>query len=163
MCSLPLLKVTCLLPGVQWKLLQRKLHSLLLFRHHSFLLNCCACALIPKELNPSVALHSPWQEDGWCSHQVLPNRSTTHTMCPMTAMGPRTHPALQGALGLCCQQLLSKKPCVHANTVQNKIEFVFKIKLLYRVIYTLRTPQGKKLWGVSVMKDIIHLCLNRKA
>lgn len=31
------------------------------------------------------------------------------------------------------------------NTVQNKMEFSFKIKLPYRVIYAQRAPQGKKL------------------
>lgn len=119
-----------------------------------------------KELNPSVALHSSWQEELWCSHQVLPARTTGDPTHPRmeTSLGARSRqqPALQRVWDGSNMDQRSPVFMLIFNTVQNKMELTFKIKLLDRVIYAQRAPQGKKLWGVSVMKDIIYLCLNRK-
>lgn len=171
-CSLPLLKVTCLLPGVQWKLLQRRLHtSILLFRHHSFLMNCCACALIPPggaepicgpaqlmAAGPAVQPPSAAWQDQQASH--LSRNTPRHRRDP----APTSSLLSKWLWGYDVNNMYQRSPVfvLMCNTVQNKMEFTFKIKLLYRAVYAQRTLQGKKLWGVSVMKDIIYLCLNKK-
>lgn len=120
-CSLPLLNVTCLLPGVQWELLQRKLHSLLV-----------STPQLPKELlclcsDPTWRSWThlwPCTAHGSRTHGAATKSCLTgpagipsvheHTE---TSMGSCTHqqPAPQVALGLWCQQHVSKKPCVHAD------------------------------------------------
>lgn len=138
-----MLKVTCLLPGVQWKLLQRKTYTLLLFLYHSFVKNYCARVLL------------------------FTQKSWAH-LWPCTAQSRRTHRAatklcLTGSLGMSMNPLKHQWDCVPTsrvlsrwlwgyevnnmhqissvlmltyNTVQNKMEFTFKIKTLCSYVCT---------------------------
>lgn len=99
---------------------------------------CLCSASYLEDLNPPLALHSSWREKPWCSHHVPPTQGhwASHlSVDPLKHQWDQvpTSTVLSGWLWgyeVNCVYRRSPVLILMYNTVQNKMEFTFKIKIL---------------------------------